>query len=125
MQLTVNSAERTKSGKGYTVMASGKRYFSKALGIEQAVGKVVEAKLGMFSGSNGSSVDTIEEFTYVAGASPVSSPVKQEGYWYMAFVSNVCANAIQTGLIKNGEDLKTWVNNAQAAAEAMSDFIPF
>lgn len=116
MNLTVESVDRTKSGNAYMVKANGQRYVSKAPGIEQAVGKVIDAVVGSFKGDKGP-VSTIESFT----ASSAAPAAVSGNHWYMPFISNICAHAIASGLIKDGEGLKTWTRHAQAAALALDE----
>ena len=124
MQLTVERLSPTKSGKGYMVKGSGlvDSYYSKAMGIEQTLGKTLDAVIGSFSTPAGVKVETIESFTI---SSAQSSPQPSQNgtrasisgdRWYMPFVSNVCAHAITSGLVVSPADLSVWARAAKIAA---------
>lgn len=117
MQLTIESVRGTKSGKGYMVKANGVDYFSKAPGIEQAQGKVVDAEVGQFNGQRGV-MKTIESFSVSSNAPADSGGMP----WWWPSVSNVWAHAIQSGHIVPGEkpvteQLINWAKAVKAAAE--------
>ena len=122
MQLTVEKIHPTKSGKGYMVRAAGvpDAYYSGALGIEQTQGKTIDAEIGSWQSPSGSSVATIKSFSLSsAQPAPQAPTVQHTDRWYMAFVSNVCAHAIQSGLITDPAQLAIWASGAKHAADGL------
>ena len=131
--LHIESVKLTASKKNYSVKADGK-YYVAALrtGIEQQVGHSIDAVLGSFTSASGQEVSTIEGFTLVEQAKlPISGPSASNGHdrWWVPFVSNQVAHAIQCGLVKELGDIAPWARAAKIAilsADRMEDGdIPF
>ena len=125
MLLQVLEVKPTKSGKGYMVTAGGgkKYYAALSTGIEQALGKQIEAELGSFQTATGVQ-ETIQSFTTnYAQPAPTAFVGHSNGTdrWYMPFVSNICAHAIQSGLITSGEELWKWAAYAKHSALIAED----
>ena len=53
------------------------------------------------------------------------APIGTVAPWFMPFVSNVVAHAIQAGLIKEPAQIRAWLIAAKTAATAHGDGIPF
>ncbi len=127
--LTVESVVLTKSGKAYNVKAGGKFYVaSKSSGIEQVMpGTQIDATLGAFAAPNGANVSTIDGFTKLNGNIALQARQEPSGgvqvvdRFYMAFVSNVVAHAIQVGRILEPEDILDWATAARDAAMALEE----
>lgn len=136
--LTVESVKLTQTQKAYSVKsATGKYYVAgKDIGIEQVQpGSTIDAVIGSFQGKDGKTISTIDGFSL---AEPQKQPVANPGLpaspangdrWWVPFVSNQCAHAIQCGLIKELGDLSQWARAAKLAiisADQMdSDDTPF
>jgi hypothetical protein len=128
VQLTVESVQLSKSGKSYWVKASnGRGYTSKAKGIEQTLGKTIDAIMGSFQAGN-DTVETIDAFTVMQA--PVEAPraiaeaprltPSLDRYW-LPFVSNQVAHAIAAGLIKQPHDMSEWAKAAYQAVNNADD----
>jgi hypothetical protein len=115
MLLNVESVQLSKSGQSYQVKSNGQSYTCKAKGIEQTLGKTLEAVLGKFS-FNGRDFPTIESFEVISG--PVEAP-RASDRWWLPFVSNQIAHLIQVGEIKDQSQLNVWTRVLKRAAFAM------
>lgn len=101
MKLTIEKIKPAKKPGTYWVTAGGQDYWTKAPGIEQASGRVIEAKLGQFDGDKGP-VKTIQEFSMTQETLGAAHGVVP---WWWPSVSNVWAHAIQSGHISPGVDM--------------------
>ena len=54
-----------------------------------------------------------------------AEPNRNVAPWFMPFVSNVVAHAIQAGLIKEPAQIRAWLIAAKTSATAHDDGIPF
>ena len=127
MLLTVESVRLAKSGKSYTVhTTTGDEYLaqiSRCRGIEQAAGRQIEAITSTWTAPDGKVLATIEGFTFVGGVAiqpttqiTKSEPGRAPDRWWLNFVSNTVAHAIQAGLIKELNQLQHWARAAKVAA---------
>ena len=124
MLLTVESVRLAKSGKSYTVhTTTGDEYLaqiSRCKGIEQAAGRQIEAITSTWTAPDGKVLATIEGFTFVIQPLPQiimkSEPGRASDRWWLNFVSNTVAHAIQAGLIKELNQLQHWARAAKVAA---------
>lgn len=127
-QVHIKSVKLSASGKAYNVQTdSGKFYVAGlATGIEQAEGKTVDAELGSFRSANGKTIETIDGFTLTdSPKQPVASSSGSNGHsdrWYMPFISNTVAHAIQCGLIKGPGDIGQWARAAYRVALTLDAF---
>jgi hypothetical protein len=140
--LQIESVKLSKSGKSYWVVtSSGKGYSSKALGIEQTAGKMIDAVTNQFQiGTD--MVDAIQSFTvasqppqatpsampHVSQITPLPGPATVakdlvDRFW-LPFVSNQVAHAIAAGLIKEPGDMNLWAKAAYNAVNNADD-VPF
>lgn len=127
MQLTIESVKPSKSGKSLVVKAGGKDYLAKLdSGISQ--GMLIEAET-KDSDFNGSILTWIEKWKTVAAQTTAhaSAPTSNGGSapWWMPFVSNTVAHAIQAGIIQNPQQIDAWAVAARLAAQKLESEIPF
>jgi hypothetical protein len=126
--LNIESVER--GPKSFKVHAGGKTYYAafKVQGVEQLAGKQVDAVVtdNTFNGRSFSWIDAFQ----VTGSAPTPTAKAPEPYaagrvsldrWYMAFVSNTVAHAIQSGYIQSPDDIAKWAKAAKNAAESLED----
>lgn len=106
----VDKVELAKSGKSHNVFAGGKWYTCKAPGIEQALGKTIDATFGSFKLPGMSDERaTIDSFSYAENAPAGKAPQPDlPDRWWLSFVSNQVAHAQLAGQIKSEEDAKKW-----------------
>jgi len=124
-QLTVESATLSKSGKSYLIKSGGQTYFSKPeQGIQNHVGEVIEAKITT-SEYQGKEMLWINE--YKATGAPKeegkiysAAPIKQPPNW-QPMASNVVAQAVLAGHIKEPSDIQAWVFGVRNALKAAED----
>lgn len=127
--LTIKSVKLSASGKAYNVGTDTGKYYVAGLatGIEQAEGKTIEAELGSFQSASGKRVETIDGFTLAdTPKAPTANPSHSNGdRWWLPFVSNQCAHAIQAGLVKTEEELSNFAAAARRAILNADEDIPF
>lgn len=131
--LNIESIERKQ--KCYAIKAGGRTYYAnfKLLGIEHASGKTIDAIIEENSTTDGKKFSWILSFEVKAGGAPPQSgafstpapyaagPSQVVDRFYMAFVSNVVAHAIQSGYIQDPSDISKWAKAARDAALALED----
>jgi hypothetical protein len=123
MQLTIESIKTNPSGKSCMVKAGGKDYFAKP-NIGLAVGMTIDAETEA-SEYNGKTNTWIKKYKAVNGSAaphPAQPPAAQStntDRWYMPFVSNTVAHAINAGIIKEPTDIKIWAAAAKQAAQEL------
>jgi hypothetical protein len=118
MLLQVDEVKLSKTGKSYAVKSGGRYYTCKALGIEQANGKQIEAQIGSYS-FNGQTYPTIESFTIASGGKAPTGQPPNGDRWWLPFVSNQVAHAIAAGLIKEPADMGQWARMAKLTIIAL------
>ena len=128
----VDSVELSKTGKSWRVKMGGKYYGSSAdSNIDQAKGKAIDFTFK----SDPKFGDWIESWAYAQSAPQAAAQTAQRATtnqvamtpgvgthvdrWYMPFVSNTIAHAIQVGLITQPSQITGWAKSAKEAAEAL------
>ena len=125
----VDSVELSKTGKSWRVKMGGKYYGSSAdSNIDQAKGKAIDFTFK----SDPKFGDWIESWAYAQSAPQAAAQTAQRATapaqapngghvdrWYMPFVSNTIAHAIQVGLITQPSQITGWAKAAKEAAEAL------
>lgn len=122
MQLTIESVQKTKTGKSLGVKASGKDFLAK-LDSGLQVGMVIEAETET-SDYQGKSYVWIGKYKAVSqgnGAAPANSG----GYPWLPMASNLTAHAINAGLIKEPAEVKLWIAATKQAFEEVAGSVPF
>lgn len=144
MSVHVDDCRLAKSGKCYNVTLSGQKYLANLdSGLNANIGKWVEAeiqpskdpKFPSWIGKwvHAASPDAAPGASSPAGGSPaslppVAAPVTREPVyatqnanvapWWMPFVSNTVAHAIQAGHCQSPEGIRTWAIAARNAANS-------
>lgn len=128
MQLTIEAVKTNPSGKSLTVKAGGKDYFAKTnSGISPGMTIEAETKVSDY---NGKSNVWIEKWKAVAEATQTpqagTKPPAANGSapWWMPFVSNTVAHAIQAGIIQTPNQIDAWAVAARLAAQKLETDIP-
>ena len=110
----VEGVSPSKSGKSFRIKIDGEWYGAgKDSGLDKMEGKTVE-----FSFEDGDFGPWIQEWKEAAGA-PSAQGKQSSGPWWMPFVSNTVAHAIQAGEIKDPKAISAWAKAAKDAAEAL------
>ena len=141
MAVQVEKVTKTKSGKGLRVLLSGTWYNAFLdSGLEAQVGKMIEAEIRTHD-KFGAGVHTWKPVnaapqvaTALAAATP-PSPAAAAPYkyaepnlnvapWWMPFVSNTVAHAIQAGHVNNPQAIKAWAVAAKEAARVLVSQTP-
>ena len=130
MLLRISNVERKE--KSYKVSTDFGTYYAslKSTGIEQCVGKQIDAET---SKSSDGRINFLNGFTVVDNPENVSKQAvvapkgNDSDIWFMPFVSNTVAHAIQAGLVKTVADLRVWSSAAYEAAIRLDkgDSTPF
>lgn len=132
MQLTVESIKT--NDKSIVLKAGGKEYFAKKdSGISQ--GMTIEAETED-SDYNGKHYCWVKKWKQVQQTAATPSPQTGAGSglvsggsggatWWMPFVSNTVAHAIQAGIIQNPQQIDAWAVAARLAAQKLETEIPF
>ena len=127
MLLNVEHVRLSASGKSYMVRCTNGDKYVAALsckGIEQAGGRQIEAVIGNWTAPDGRLIITIDAFTFTgesaparsSNASPNAAPTRNGAdRWWLNFVSNTVAHAIQAGLIKEVSEIAQWARGAKLA----------
>jgi hypothetical protein len=128
MQLTVDSV--TRGEKSYKVMSAGQAYFvgfKSASGIEQTLGKTIEAEVSTSTDGKASFINKFAVVGATTGSFKAAGPTTSTDRWFMPFVSNTVAHAIQSGLIKEPTDIRKWACAALETAQQLDkgDTTPF
>ena len=118
-QLAIERSTPSKSGKSMIISAGGKTYYSKP---EQniPVGATIEAEIST-SDYQGKEMLWINKYriisqgTTVQRETPAVSQLTQPPWW-MPFVSNTVAHAIQAGRIEGPAQIEAWASAAKTAA---------
>jgi hypothetical protein len=118
MQLTIESVGPSKSGKALRVKAGGSWYGAKKdSGL--TAGMTIDAEVS--NGEYGAWIDKYKAVSNGNGSSGVTAPQTTTNgsgdRWYMPFVSNTVAHAINAGIIKEPADIKAWAAAAKQAAQ--------
>lgn len=121
MQLTIESVQKTKSGKSLGVKAGGKDYLAKVDSGLQA-GMVIDAETET-SDYNGKSYTWITKYKAVGKANGESHA--SGGMPWLPMASNTVAHAINAGLIKEPSDVKIWLMAVKEAVEGAQADTPF
>ena len=115
---TVEEVTKTKSGKALRVKLAGTWYggFLDS-GLDKAVGKTIEAQITPDKGW-GLGIGQWSYSQAPAQPSPANTAVKPSNgdRWWLPFVSNQVAHAIQAGRIQTPADMNAW---AKAAKECV------
>lgn len=120
MRGVAETVDLSKSGKSFRVKVGGAWYGAKKdTGIEQMRGKTLEFKVS----SDPKFGDWMEDIQVVEGA-PQKAPNGHVGgsggdRWFMPFVSNITAHAIQGGYCSTPEEVSKWAKAAYDAAQAL------
>lgn len=133
--LQIEKVELSKTKKSYWLTTDQGSFNAKLnSGVEQLKsGDTIEAQTGE-SEWQGKVTKTIESFSVVQGAkTPSKAQNSSNGSvdrWYMPFISNTVAHAIQSGLIKEPGDIGEWARAAYRVAVTVDAFqdnseIPF
>ena len=129
MLLRISNVERKE--KSYKVTTDFGTYYAslKSTGIEQCVGKQIDAET---SKSSDGRISFINGFTVLDGEqkAATSATIVSQGVsdrFWAPFVSNTVAHAIQGGLIKTVSDLRQWAAAAYETAQRLDkgDSTPF
>jgi hypothetical protein len=127
MKGVVSEVKQSKSGKSYSVMIGGARYSAKLDSkIDQAMGKAIDFSVDP-SDYKGTTINWVRDWDFdrnpaqetttlgaiVPASAKVATPVDR---FYMPFISNVIAHAIQAGLIKDPTQLGPWARAAYRLA---------
>ena len=125
---TVESIERSKSGKSWRVKIGsgyyGANFDSK---IDTMLGKPIDfewenGKFGKWLQSWGPDTTAPSAGPSRETSIPGPTPVRGNGdRWWLPFVSNQCAHAIAAGHIKGAADLRSWAVAAREAIEAADE----
>lgn len=114
MQLTIESVGPSKTGKSLRVKANGDWYGAKLdSGIKQ--GATIEATI--IDGDYGPQIREWREASTPAGKTNGAPSTN----WWMPFVSNTVAHAIQAGLIKEPKEVGPWAVAAMQTAIALEE----
>jgi hypothetical protein len=113
---TVQSCDKSKSGKSWRVKIDGKYYGAKFDShLETAIGKAVD-----FNYKTTDFGEWIESWAYTQApaSAPANTAVKPSNgdRWWLPFVSNQVAHAIAAGRIQTPADMNAW---AKAAKECV------
>src|SRR5204863_1947629 len=117
-QIRIDEVTKSKSGKAWAVK-SGKSWYAASLdsGIERHKGRTIDAETQPF----GQGGEAIKSYKLIdlgpATPLPSASQMLSAPFW-LPFASNVCAHAIDKGLISGPEGIKAWLLAAKQAAEA-------
>ena len=140
-QLHIDSAQLSKSGKSYAIMAGGVKYYAKPeQGIQGHIGDVLDCEIAT-SDYQGTTMLWLNAFKVVssvpqapqtpvpynpsAPAGKVYSASPQAPVW-LPMSSNCVAQAILAGHITKPEQIREWVFSVKAAVEsAASDDVAF
>ena len=131
MKGTVTEAKLSKSGKSYIVQIAGQGYFAKLDSkLDQAVGQSIDYSVDP-QNYQGKTINWIRDWDFdrAPSAPPVMGsaipaqapqPAKQSNgdRWWLNFVSNVVAHAVQAGHIKTTQELRVWAVGARSAIDA-------
>lgn len=130
MQLTIDKIKPT--AKSIVVTAGGKEYFAKKdSGITAGITIEAETEDSEYNGKN---YCWIKKWKAMAAQPPAQPPAQQKNApiatngtapWWMPFVSNITAHAIQAGLITEPRQVEGWATAARNAAHKLETDIPF
>lgn len=129
MQLVVEAVTKSKSGKALRIKAGDKWYGARLnSGLEGAKGKTIDAEVHDDE-QYGLQIDTYK----LVGSTPAADKAPTPGVpaggnsapWWMPFVSNITAHAIQAGIITAPNQIEAWATAARAAAHKLETDIPF
>lgn len=127
MQITIDKIKPNE--KSLVVTAGGKDYFAKKdSGITAGMTIDVETEDSEYNGKNYCWIKKWKAMAAQTPDQPASPPKGQQastGLWWMPFVSNVTAHAIQAGLITEPRQLEGWATAARNAAHKLDTDIPF
>ena len=129
MKGTVTEVKPSTSGKSYAATIGGARYSAKLDSrLEQAVGKPIDFTIDS-SEYKGKVINWVATWDYDRGTASVGPPQAPASIpaqtvlrsnppdrWYMPFISNTVAHAIQAGLVKDSPSLSQWASAAYRAA---------
>ena len=113
MKGVIDKCDLSKTKKSYRVKIGDSWYgASKDSGIDALVGKTIEARVE--ETDFGPWLDDIKQ---VSGGAPAATGGTSGSVdrFYMPFISNTVAHAIQAGLIKVPTDVKAWARQAYVA----------
>lgn len=119
MKLQVSMVERGQKSWGIKTDQGQYRAKLNLAGVEQLTGKTIEADTSQ-SEYNGKVYHWINGFSVLemTKANNGSSSVDR---WYMSFVSNTVAHALQSGRIEQPADISKWAKAAYDTAMALDD----
>lgn len=124
MLLHIDAARPTKSGKSLGIKAGGKDYLAKVdSGLSAGMQIEAEVEVSEYDGKSFTWIRKWKALAAPAGAAPANpgrllqQPVNAP--WWMPFVSNTVAHAIQAGKIEDFNQIAGWAQAAKAAAEAL------
>lgn len=115
MQGTIAKCDVSKSGKSFRVKI-GDSWFgaSKDSGADKLVGKSVTAEVEETDFG-----PWLENIKAQNGSAPTAPSNGNGDRWWMSFVSNTVAHAIQAGHISQPDQIKVWAAAAKQAASEL------
>ncbi|HEU4344784.1 MAG TPA: hypothetical protein VFU31_24815 [Candidatus Binatia bacterium] len=122
MQLTIESVQKTKTGKSLGVKANGKDYLAKLDSGIQA-GMTIDAETET-TDYNGKTYTWIGKYRAVEAAKG-NGAAPTGGLAWLPMASNLTAHAITAGLVKDPADVKLWIAATKQAFEEVSGNPPF
>jgi hypothetical protein len=127
VQLQIESVTKSKSGKSFVVKAGGKQYLANLeSGLSQGMTIEAETKDSDFNGTLLTWIEKWKPVTTAAIPSPQTGTNSGgSAPWWMPFVSNVTAHAIQAGIIQTPNQIEAWAIAARNAAHKLETDIPF
>lgn len=131
MELRIDSATISQSGKSYAIKSGGETYYCKPdQGIHNAIGRTIEAEVNE-SVYNGNKMKWINAYKLIGTSGTVSTgggsnpPVQSDVMKFMPFVSNTVNAAIRGGFCTEPNQIGQWAKAAYQAAIALESIAEF
>lgn len=124
MQLNIESIKPT--AKSLVLKAGGKEYFAKKdSGISSGMTIEAETEESEYNGKTYVWVKKWKPVQAVAAAIQTPQAGTNVTPWWMPFVSNVTAHAIQAGIIQTPSQIEAWAVAARNAAHKLETDVPY
>ena len=126
VSIRIDQAQLTKSGKSYKITSGGKTFYAKPeQGIHDLVGQTIEAevKASEYNGVEMWWINSYQKVRQDAVQTPVSSAptiysASPIAPIWLSMCSNICAQAVLAGHVKEPADLRPWVFAVKSAIES-------